>query len=306
MTRDGDGVRGLCGRSSSADSLTRLGAIDRALPSGTRRLRGSCRRIRGSSLLWIITLSLLSSIGAFSFGPLSPEVSPVHPPGQNGPLASAAGFVSHDPIFIDGNSGFTNASGVTWGSGTETDPYVIEGWDITTSSASGIEIRNTDAHFVIRDCLVRGTAHPHAGIRLGNCVNGTLWNNSMSGNYYAIYLESSSGNTIIGNNCSDNWYGMFLADWSSGNAIVDNNCSNNKYDGIELYYLCNNNTITNNTFFDNLDGIHLETSYNNTLAGNVMVRNGMSMLGYVVSECNSHDIDTSNTVNGRQIGRAHV
>ncbi|MEM3341984.1 MAG: hypothetical protein QW728_04760, partial [Thermoplasmata archaeon] len=37
---------------------------------------------------------------------------------------------NHTPIRITGNSGFTNASGVIWGSGTEADPFIIEGWEI--------------------------------------------------------------------------------------------------------------------------------------------------------------------------------
>ena len=43
-----------------------------------------------------------------------------------------AGLHSHDPIYIDGNEDFTPANGVTSGSGTENDPYIIENWDIRT------------------------------------------------------------------------------------------------------------------------------------------------------------------------------
>lgn len=244
---------------------------------------------------------MLSPIGVISLETLASVEDSGTIPGQDGPLASIAALLPHDAILINGNSGFTNASGVTWGSGTESDPYVIEGWDISALAASGIEILNTDAHFVVRSCLVHGSTSPYSGIRLGSCVNGTLDNNSLSSNYYGIYLESSSGNAISKNNCSNNWYGIFLSGSSSDNTLCNNNCSNNKYDGIELYYQCNNNTICNNTFLDNLDGIHLESSYGNTLANNVMVNNGMSIVGYLVSECNTHDIDTSNTVNGRPL-----
>lgn len=287
------------GRSSSLKPRIPPGILDRSddLKISMRSEASGARKVL---LPFVMLVLLLLSAAASSYLVPSHARSPSLDPEQV-QLVSANSLLPHAPILIDGDGGFTNASGVTWGSGTESDPYIIEGWDITTSTASAVEIRNTDVHFIVRDCLLRGTVHPRAGIFLSSCVNGTLSNNTMSGNYYAIYLASSSGIEITGNNCSNNWYGMFLADMSSNNAIIGNNCSNNIYDGIELYNLCNNNTIANNTFFDNLDGIHLETSYNNTLAGNTMVRNGMSMLGYVVSEWSSHTIDTSNTVNGRPL-----
>lgn len=69
-------------------------------------------------------------------------------------VGSARAMVTRNPILINGNAGFTPANGVTSGSGTESNPYVIEGWDINASSANGIEIRNTTAYFVIRNCYV--------------------------------------------------------------------------------------------------------------------------------------------------------
>ena len=42
----------------------------------------------------------------------------------------ASAYITHDPIYIDGNADFTPANGVKSGSGTQSDPYLIEGWDI--------------------------------------------------------------------------------------------------------------------------------------------------------------------------------
>lgn len=221
-------------------------------------------------------------------------------PDSGEPLIIEA-LLPHDSILIDGNNEFTNSSGVKWGSGTQSDPFIIEGWDINAVAKNGVEIRNTSAHFIVRDCRVQGSGSYHSGIRLGNCVNGTLDNNTLSGSYFGIYLKTASGNAVSNNNCWNNRYGMFLSDSSNDNNIFNNNCSGNRYDGIELYGLCNNNTICNNTFFDNLDAIHLESSYGNDVTGNVMVNNGMSIVGYLLPECTTHDIDTSNTVNGRPL-----
>ena len=47
-------------------------------------------------------------------------------------------YTQHDPIYIHGNDDFTSENGVTGGSGTSNDPYIIEDWDINASSQDGI------------------------------------------------------------------------------------------------------------------------------------------------------------------------
>src|SRR5437867_12676200 len=65
----------------------------------------------------------------------------------------------HAPILIDGNSGFRADNGVTGGSGTATDPYIIQGWDIVVVPyrSPGIAIRNSDSYFVIRNMYIHST-----------------------------------------------------------------------------------------------------------------------------------------------------
>ncbi|MDI6856685.1 MAG: hypothetical protein QMD21_07895 [Candidatus Thermoplasmatota archaeon] len=69
---------------------------------------------------------------------------------------SKSGLTAHGPIYIDGNDNFIAANGVSnpEATGTESDPYIIENWDINASSANGIEIRNTDVYFIIRNCTI--------------------------------------------------------------------------------------------------------------------------------------------------------
>jgi parallel beta-helix repeat protein len=175
----------------------------------------------------------------------------------------------HDPIYIDGNSGFTNASGVAWGSGTESDPYIIENWNINASLAHGINIQNTDVHFIIRYChIYSGDANRYADdIRLYNCRNGTIDNNNCSANSDGIHLEYSSNIILIRNNCSDCWYGIQLL-YSSNNTINDNQCFDNYY-GILLQGSCNNNTGDNNTCIWNSVGICVAYySYHNVFSNN--------------------------------------
>ena len=57
---------------------------------------------------------------------------------------------TRDSIFIDELKDFNPANGVRAGSGTASDPFVISDWDV-----SWIEIKDTDAHVVVRNNIVR-------------------------------------------------------------------------------------------------------------------------------------------------------
>lgn len=211
------------------------------------------------------------------------ETTPHWPADDMTNITKTLALTPHDPISIDGNAGFNGpntTTGIVWGSGSESDPYVIPDWDINASNARGIYVKNADVHFSIRGCNIHdGIANENTGIYLENCTNGTIRDNY----------------------CSYNWYGVFLADSSCDNIIINNTCSHNRYDGIELFNLCDNNTIRNNTFISNLDGIHLESSRHNVVKDNVMIKNGVTVIGYLLSDFTSNDIDYSNTVNGRPV-----
>src|SRR3990172_2025919 len=87
----------------------------------------------------------------------------------------ASGYTPHAPIYINGDAAFIAANGVISGSGTWDDPYVVAGWEIDTSTAEGIYIINTNAHFVIRDCHIRSTGN--SGVFLQGVRNGVVENN---------------------------------------------------------------------------------------------------------------------------------
>src|SRR2546426_11536598 len=89
--------------------------------------------------------------------------------------------VPHSPILISGNSEFIAANGVTGGTGTASDPYVIQGWNITVCWQCpyyGIEVANTTAYFRIFNVTVSSliTAQPATGILLKNATNGGIDN----------------------------------------------------------------------------------------------------------------------------------
>ena len=63
---------------------------------------------------------------------------------------SILALTPHDPIEITSDSDFEAFPGL----GTETDPYIIENYYITTNSGSGIIIRDTTKYFIVRNCHI--------------------------------------------------------------------------------------------------------------------------------------------------------
>lgn len=111
---------------------------------------------------------------------------------------------SHEPIYISGNEGFTSDSGVVSGSGTEEEPYIIEGWEIdATGSPDGIYVEKTDAYFIIRNSKIYGAVVQ--AIRLVNVKNGTIQECEFTDNAVSIWLADSFHH----NNLVENWQNAF-------------------------------------------------------------------------------------------------
>ncbi|MEM2583428.1 MAG: right-handed parallel beta-helix repeat-containing protein [Candidatus Thermoplasmatota archaeon] len=141
------------------------------------------------------------------------------------------GLTPHAPIQISGNAQFTPQNGVVGGSGTASDPYIIEGWDIDISTGSyhGISISNTNAYFVIRNCSIHGGYNAYNnGISFYNVRNGKIENCTIYNNYYGIIFEyQGSNNIIVSNNVYGNGEGIYLTDFSTNNIIISNNIHHN-------------------------------------------------------------------------------
>jgi parallel beta-helix repeat protein len=176
-----------------------------------------------------------------------------------GPVVMAA----RGPIRIHGDDEFTYENGVVSGSGTQTEPYIIEGWIIDASQSdiavwpyfhAGIAIGFTEKYFVIRDCQVTNDpSHYGSGIDLGYVANGAVQNCRVSGSGMGsgISLGGSANVLISGNtieNCADGVTNGSSA--SDGISISGNTISGCSGMGIEFHYLTNSratgNTVTNN------------------------------------------------------------
>ena len=154
--------------------------------------------------------------------------------GVSYPIASL-GSGNHSPIRIIGNDQFTEENGVTSGSGTVDDPYIIENWVIVSdgSASQGIFINNTDVHFIIRNCTINGFHHPdehQQGITLSEVTNGMIENTKVSECAIGINIQYSTINKIINCTCSDypvspDGYGISI-EQSTNISIISSECYN--------------------------------------------------------------------------------
>ena len=212
-------------------------------------------------------------------------------------------------ICIINNSGwvdFRNAGNCT-GSGTYSDPYVIEDLEIDGRGLGNpIWVENSSVYFKIENCSVYNSTWggpdliSDAGIRLLNvsnshligndcsssylgidlssgCYNNTITGNIVNNNGGGIHLSDSYNNTVSGNTVNNNtWSGIYILG-SNYTIISENTMNDNNFHGIHLLGGHNNVIISGNTINDNnMHGIWIKGSYNNTISGNTMNKNNWS------------------------------
>ncbi|PXF61856.1 MAG: hypothetical protein C4B59_01095, partial [Candidatus Methanogaster sp.] len=93
-----------------------------------------------------------------------------------------------------------------------------------------------------------------AGIYLSGRQHCNISENNASNNYYGIYMEYSSDNTLTSNIAnSNNYYGIALYS-SSNNTLTGNTANSNNYYGIYLRYSSNN--LIYNNYFNNTNNAY--------------------------------------------------
>ena len=96
------------------------------------------------------------------------------------------------------------------GDGSQSNPFRIENYNITTRVTNGIYIFSTTKHFVIRNCLISST---YIGINIENVAKSTatIENCTVNGQFYGISVTNSVNTTIRDNILSDNYVGIFVS-----------------------------------------------------------------------------------------------
>jgi parallel beta-helix repeat protein len=110
------------------------------------------------------------------------------------------------------------------------------------------------------------------GFHLSGINNVTIKNTNIKDFGCCIRLESSSNNSIAGNNITNNTEGVLL-DWSSNYNSISGNNITNSYSGITLNHASSNNSISGNNIANNNYGIGLLTSSGNTICHNNFINN---------------------------------
>lgn len=206
--------------------------------------------------------------------------------------------VAHSPITITGNSGFGAVA--ARGSGTVSDPWIIENLDIdgSTYSQPGISISDTDDYFVIQNCAVHDTVD-NSGISFSNVTNGVVVNSesymntvngiaivgssnilvdkvslhNSSGYGNGVYIEASSNITVSEADITTNYItGVYLY-MSTEIEVVGCNIHEQTPDsgfslGLFLEY-SDNCLITGNSFYNDFWGILVSASNDNSILSNV-------------------------------------
>jgi len=193
-------------------------------------------------------------------------------------------YTPHGPIRIDGDAAFTAANGVTGGTGTPSDPYLIEGWEIAVpSSAPGIRIGATTAPFVIRNVFVYGSnATAYDGIQLIVTDGGRLENVTVTGAFSGVHFDGAYNATI-----------------------VDSTLTGNRLRGIDVES-SDRVLIRGNTFDRNgWEGVHLWSSREVSIERNTMISDSVLIydrcsgpLPTCLDNFVTHSITPDNTVNG--------
>jgi len=187
-------------------------------------------------VLSILLLQMLA-MGAPVYSAPDPSAVLVQPSATNAYATSRVG------ISINGNAQLNSTYGVTSGSGTASDPYIIENYIIDAFDYYPLLIQNTDKYVTIRNCYLY-TAQINTGLYVLNCTNLRIENCILHYDYYGIYVRESSGVNITG--CTvygADEYGIYL-------------------------YRTNNTVVSDCVLFNNTYGITVsQNSYNNRISG---------------------------------------
>jgi len=133
----------------------------------------------------------------------------------------AEAHAPHAPIFIPTDASFSPENGVTSGSGTPSDPFIIEGWEIDAATGNGIEVRGTTADFVIRNVFVHSGGIGHVGILLADVDNATVEDTLVRTSIYGIVV-SGRDIVVMNNTLEDNDRGIQISGDASTIEVVAN------------------------------------------------------------------------------------
>ncbi|MBD3349917.1 MAG: hypothetical protein GF364_00345, partial [Candidatus Lokiarchaeota archaeon] len=189
---------------------------------------------------YFVILSLLAVLLIYSN---NPSDNPFDNPSDLEMNRELQPYSADDYLIIVGNGQL--AAEASSGSGTEEEPYILEGYDINGGGLSIIllNITNTTAYFEVRDSkFYHSIGYP--SMILSNVTNGKLINNTIS-NTVNLLVEDSN-NIILKNNTFYDFQITGIGfDNTNDSSAENNNIMSDSGTGINNYK-GNNNNFTNN------------------------------------------------------------
>ena len=171
--------------------------------------------------------------------------------------------------------------------------------------SAGIKVQRDNVVIDGGGYSIQAQEYVYSGIDLAGRSNVTVKNMQIRGFNHGFFLDESSGNTISGNDISgptNNGYPTGFWVWnSSNNNIIGNKITDHNEYGILLHF-SNSNIVSGNNITNNNCGIYFEGSSNNMLRNNRLNENNetIHLVFHVLSDV-VHDIDASNTVDGKPV-----
>jgi parallel beta-helix repeat protein len=234
------------------------------------------------------------------------------PAGQTERKASGL-YLAHAPIIINGDAQFTTANGVTGGTGSVSNPYLIEGWSISASPSAGVVVGNTSLHFVLRHLNIQG-GPDSVGVFLLNVTNGAVercsitanmvgigviactgalvQNNALDNDELGIAVMGSNATLVLNNAVQGSYIGVNLAE-TNGSLISGNSISKSSWVGLNFDYWSTNETASNNFLEGNYGGLYMYEAEGCTVNNNRIAESWAN--GVNIGGCNNITL-FSNTI----------
>jgi parallel beta-helix repeat protein len=233
--------------------------------------------------------------------------------------AFSASFAEYDYdfeyIWIEGDEGLETCEAVVSGTGTESDPYLIEGWSVRGYTA-GIHVENTESHLRINDTTIlmkfdwgvealeliscdnvtienvtltvdgadtRMMIRECSNCRLQSCAPGQ----SANGSGLAILISSSKDIAVSQSHINSRHEGIYVH--SSSNIHLEDNSIENAYLGVWIDGYSGDIHILDNTIDDCEAGIIAYHSDDIEIRGNRILN--CNSFGIVLEDCERVSIE---------------
>jgi parallel beta-helix repeat protein len=241
-------------------------------------------------------------------------------------VGTISAYEIHSEISIEQNSDFADLG--FSGDGTESNPYVITGYEVHSRNAC-ITISHTWVHFEVRNCyLTAEDRDAGIGINLVNVINGKVLDCVINQISVGVYLDSCYNTSVSRCSISEQSYGAqsisgaIVSSYSQNCSLCQNTIVDGQYGArldqsefcvvkrntitrSEISHIClssgKNHTIDGNYLSGSCEeGLKIEWVSTCSIYNNTMVHCGVYMEGPSINFWNH--FEANNTVNGKPLG----